>query len=209
MIFNLDDMDGINTAPGPEPSLPLLEQPTVFRPVRKARAIDTAGLPGSLSALRGASLPFIPHMRSRSQPGVDTSFGLISIQRPSPPEENHSSNSSNSPIAVHDQQDGDDDDGEESGEDEEPFDPRDEMILDLVAAGTPSHRGAWKADSKAWLTFTQRQGRKEKAQARIPEEVGEGKEVIGITDVSRLNSWYDGEESDGKCQSYHSSMLLS
>jgi len=166
MICNLDEMGGITT-PGSEPSLPFIEQPTVFRPVRKARIIDTAGLPGSLSALRGASLPSIPHMRSRSQPGVDTSFRLVSVQRPSPTE-NHSSNSSNSPIAVHDQQDGNGDDDEESDGDEEPSDPRDEMILDLVAAGTPSHRGAWKPDSKAWLTFTQRRGRKGKGAASHP-----------------------------------------
>jgi hypothetical protein len=32
--------------------------------------------------------------------------------------------------------------------------------LKLVAADAPSHRGAWKKDSKAWQLFVRRQGGK-------------------------------------------------
>jgi hypothetical protein len=34
--------------------------------------------------------------------------------------------------------------------------PGDAEILRLVAANTPSHRGAWKKDSRAWQLFVRR-----------------------------------------------------
>ena len=41
-----------------------------------------------------------------------------------------------------------------------PHDPRQEEILRLVAASTPSHRSAWKKNSKAWRVFLSRRERK-------------------------------------------------
>jgi hypothetical protein len=56
-------------------------------------------------------------------------------------------------------------------EDPEPLDPREAEILKLVAADTPSHRGAWKKDSKAWQLFVRRQGGKgHQSDGLIPEE---------------------------------------
>jgi len=42
--------------------------------------------------------------------------------------------------------------------------------LKLVAADTPSHRGAWKKDSRAWQLFVSRQGGKGQSESLIPEE---------------------------------------
>ena len=63
-------------------------------------------------------------------------------------------------------------------------DARDAEILKLVAADTPSHRGAWKLDGKAWQTFTRRQGSKDHLNhGNIPEEVedesGERSDEVG------------------------------
>jgi hypothetical protein len=56
-------------------------------------------------------------------------------------------------------------------EDSEPLDPRQAEILKLVAADTPSHRGAWKQDSRAWQLFVRRQGDKgHQSGSLIPEE---------------------------------------
>jgi len=56
-------------------------------------------------------------------------------------------------------------------EDSEPLDPRQAEILKLVAADTPSHRGAWKQDSRAWQLFVRRQGDKgHQSGGLIPEE---------------------------------------
>ena len=39
---------------------------------------------------------------------------------------------------------------------DEDVDQQEEEILKLVAAHTPSHRGAWKRNSKAWKTLMNR-----------------------------------------------------
>ena len=47
----------------------------------------------------------------------------------------------------------------------------DDGLFRPVAANTPSHRGAWTPNSRAWQTFTRRQVSKEVAtRDRIPEE---------------------------------------
>lgn len=58
----------------------------------------------------------------------------------------------------------------------EELDPREEEILRLVAASTPSHRNAWKRDSKAWQLFVSRQDPTLKARdvdAIVEEEEGD------------------------------------
>jgi hypothetical protein len=50
------------------------------------------------------------------------------------------------------------------------LDPREAEILKLVAANTPSHRGAWKKDSRAWQLFVSRQSGKGQNESLIPEE---------------------------------------
>ena len=49
-------------------------------------------------------------------------------------------------------------------------DPQEEEILKLVAANTPSHRSAWKRNSKAWQLFVSRR-RNGVPGALIPEEI--------------------------------------
>lgn len=50
---------------------------------------------------------------------------------------------------------------------------RDVEILKLVAANTPSHRGAWKPNSKAWQTFVRRQDNRDHSENRYIAEEGE------------------------------------
>ena len=50
------------------------------------------------------------------------------------------------------------------------LDPRDAALLRLVAADTPSHRGAWKLDSEAWRSFTQPPGGRGKSSADVSED---------------------------------------
>ena len=52
----------------------------------------------------------------------------------------------------------------------EQLDPQEEEILKLVAANTPSHRSAWKRNSKAWQLFVSRR-RNGVPGALIPEEI--------------------------------------
>lgn len=52
-------------------------------------------------------------------------------------------------------------------EEEEVTDAREAEILRLVAASMPSHRSAWKKDSRAWRTFVNRQ---KSQDTSIPEE---------------------------------------
>jgi hypothetical protein len=54
----------------------------------------------------------------------------------------------------------------------------DAELLRLVAADTPSHRGAWAPNSRAWQTFTRRQDSREAVErTRIPEEREEPAEI--------------------------------
>jgi len=57
----------------------------------------------------------------------------------------------------------------------------DAELLRLVAADTPSHRGAWTPNSRAWQTFTRRQDSKELVKrSRIPEEGEETEETYQL-----------------------------
>ncbi|TFK43834.1 hypothetical protein BDQ12DRAFT_675634 [Crucibulum laeve] len=164
MIFDLEDLDdeGIEHPPGSRHSLPLIEQPPVSRPLRSARGKtqNLLGLPASFSGLRPASLPAPSNMRPlRSQPGVDSS-SQMSLPRPSAPisrEMPRRGSSSNTPV-------------QSPPAEDKQLDARDAEIMKLVAANAPSHRGAWKPDSKAWQTFTRRQDSKEPSRTNIPEE---------------------------------------
>jgi hypothetical protein len=70
------------------------------------------------------------------------------------------------------------------------LDPREAEILKLVAADTPSHRGAWRKDSKAWQLFVSRQDGKGQGAGLIPEE----------TEDDTLGKFKD-DESDGDSDS--------
>jgi hypothetical protein len=75
-----------------------------------------------------------------------------------------------------------------------PLDLHEAEILKLVAANMPSHRGAWKRDSKAWQTFVRRPDTRE--QAHISEEGEDGAEaglVVGELVSSQQPEDYEDE----------------
>jgi len=76
---------------------------------------------------------------------------------------------------------------ERSTDDTEPLNAVETEILNLVAASTPSHRGAWRKGSKAWQLFARSQDGKP-ADSIIPEETEDGDEV------SRNGLTQDGDE---------------
>ena len=84
-------------------------------------------------------------------------------------------------------------------------DPRSEEIMRLVAANTPSHRAAWKKNSKAWqVFFSRRERRAGEADPEAIEEEGNyvlddfdpapGRRFNGVADSDVT----DEDENDGK-----------
>jgi len=75
----------------------------------------------------------------------------------------------------------------------------DAELLRLVAADTPSHRGAWTPTSKAWQTFTRRHDSKENlGRSQIPEE-GEEPEGTDFTVERPTKVTVDQLTDDGTC----------
>jgi len=72
------------------------------------------------------------------------------------------------------------------------LDPRDAVILRLVAADTPSHRGAWRPDSEAWKSLTQPLGGKGKGSADVSEDEDESGLALGQSEQSGVDE--DGNE---------------
>ena len=166
MLFSLEDMEGGDTGDSSDiqlSTLPLLEQ-VVSRPLRPKTIRPQTNIE-IFSSLRPSSLPNPSHIRPmRSQLHVDSSSHSM-LPRPkvliasnpggsrSPPP--HHRPSPQIP----------------TGHDAE--------LLRLVAADTPSHRGAWAPNSRAWLTFIRRQDLKEDVDrnGRILEEGEETEET--------------------------------
>lgn len=139
MIFDLEDEGNDNErSSAGEVRLPLNEPPVApVRPTRNRAA--GPGLPSSLSALRPSSLPAPSHVRPTRHfaPSNDVVLQNLSptrefVKRVTPPQP----------------------DSDDSSE----LDNQEAEIMKLVAANTPSHRGAWKKDSKAWQMFVNRKG---------------------------------------------------
>jgi len=165
MIFELEDLDqeANETPVDSKSSLPLVEQPAQPTRIRKRRL--STELSGSFSSLRPASLPAPSHIRPPKSPhGADSSSPAIILSLPrhlSSPKEGQSPGSvPNSPT-------------KQSGEKQGSANPRDVEILRLVAANMPSHRGAWKPNSKAWQTFVRRQDSRDHAENGYILEEGE------------------------------------
>ncbi|KAJ6616205.1 hypothetical protein B0H10DRAFT_1405106 [Mycena sp. CBHHK59/15] len=153
MIFVLEaDGKERDAASADTPVLMLVEptaQPRTSRPRRQTRkggATDSTGLPQSFSGLRPASLPvpskIVPRRRASRGSESPQNDGAATIQEEDGAEEEGE----------------EEEEEEEEGEDEE-YDSRDVQILKLVAANTPSHRGAWKKDSAAWKSLVSRDSR--------------------------------------------------
>ncbi|KAF8897925.1 hypothetical protein BD779DRAFT_1782218 [Infundibulicybe gibba] len=158
MIFDLED-EGSDRSFTSQAVLPLIEQPSLSRPARarKNNPQLANGLPESFSRLRPSSLPAPSHIRPpRGQHGTDSSTQPL-LSFPKPPTGPKEAATQPEPVSL--------------AQDHMTMDPRDAEILRLVAADTPSHRGAWKPDSKAWQTFVRRQDIKGSAKSgNIPEE---------------------------------------
>ncbi|KAJ7462174.1 hypothetical protein FB451DRAFT_480354 [Mycena latifolia] len=145
MIFHLE-AEGKERDSAEGAVMTLVEQPVQPRRVsyprrqwRKDGATDSTGLPQSFSALRPTSLPkpsnIVPPRRGASPPESDAPVDADAEEEEEP--------------------------AEEEEEEEEEYDSRDVEILKLVAANTPSHRGAWKKGSVEWQALVGRQSEQE------------------------------------------------
>ncbi|CDO71394.1 hypothetical protein BN946_scf184908.g152 [Trametes cinnabarina] len=163
-IFDMDNESeqGANTpteAPAEPPKPVPASSDRIRAPPRitRKRLSNDSGLLSVLDSLRPASLPAPSTMRS-------------SIRQPASPVTESSERQRNlresllaataktsrpdyveSPIEISSSREEDD---------EMSSDPREEEILRLVAASTPSHRSAWKKNSKAWQLFLNRRERR-------------------------------------------------
>src|SRR6266550_3666660 len=178
MVFELEEPEGEDGAEplanGPPQILPLLEQPPA-RPVRhrKAKSLSNAGLPSSFSSLRPLSLPGPSQIRPpRSPHGIDASSQNVMM---SLPKQTTLDQQKRFLSAKHTTL---------TDVPEEELDPRDAVILRLVAADTPSHRGAWRPDSEAWKSLTQPLAGKGRGSADVSEDEGEGCVALGPSEQS-------------------------
>ncbi|KAI0637989.1 hypothetical protein C8Q77DRAFT_1153680 [Trametes polyzona] len=130
-----------------------------------SRSSSSSGLPPEFASLRAASLPAPSAMRPLPRHSVtDPAERTRSLRESLLAVEANSSrpDAVESPIEIKPEQNGDGD---------EITDPREADLLRLVAASVPSHRSAWKKNSKAWQLFLNR--RERKANEIGPETISE------------------------------------
>jgi hypothetical protein len=170
MIFDLDGESSDRDSSDAAPVLPFKE--TLHIPRRRARprnGMSHIGLPTSLSLLRPTSLPAYASLQTQ----ITKQDSTFRTQTPTS-EQLHTERIRH------------------STEVEAP-DPQEQEILKLVAANTPSHRGAWKPNSRAWQLFVSRQdGKVSSAGAFIPEEVEVGTTVSDTDDSDDITSGIPG-----------------
>lgn len=140
-----------NDGLSPIESLPLTPVSEGVRSPRRhprTRPDNPLGLPASLSALRPISLPHPVSMRSPTL--VSRESGTEERSRSEKIRESLVAGESTSRRGL-----AADAEPEEEGEaeEEEKFDLQESEILKLVAASMPSHRSAWKKNSKSWRLF--------------------------------------------------------
>ncbi|KAI0677052.1 hypothetical protein C8Q78DRAFT_63395 [Trametes maxima] len=158
----------------PKSSLVLSERPRA--PVRRShdRSSSNSGLPPMLSSLRPASLPAPSAMRPPIRhPATDSSERTKSLRESLIAAEANSTRPDvvESPIEIT---------PERSQDVDEDADPREAEILRLVAASTPSHRSAWKKNSKAWQLFLSR--RERRASVEEPDAISEEGSYTALDD---------------------------
>ena len=151
LIFDFEDASNDPESSDTAPTLPFIENSQARRRGRHHVA-SVGALPALLSSLRPTSLPAYSVLQSRETEQSSTSVSN-SIASPTAP-----------PVLLL-----------QEAESEYPkqLDPQEEEILKLVAANTPSHRSAWKRNSKAWQLFVSRR-RNGVPGALIPEETEDG-----------------------------------
>ncbi|KAI9001374.1 hypothetical protein BD414DRAFT_544282 [Trametes punicea] len=183
-IFDMDNETDRGTnaradAPAEPPKATPASSERVRVPPRSSRKSSSSnpGLPPMLSSLWPASLPALsamrPPVRHSSAPVMEPS------ERPRNLRESLLAAEANSlrpdavetPLEIQSMR----------NEDEEgSTDPREAEILRLVAASTPSHRSAWKKNSKAWQLFLSR--RERRATEVGPEPISEEGSYASVDD---------------------------
>ncbi|EIW76279.1 hypothetical protein CONPUDRAFT_168847 [Coniophora puteana RWD-64-598 SS2] len=202
MIFDLEDEgEGAEHAREPDAKavLPLLEQPSIPPRARHAKQSSAPnGLPPRFSALRPASLPaYSPlHSRSGSADAVNVpTLGDNDAQAQAP--------KTKSAVASVAAKEAMERAAVRQAREAGVTTPEEEALLKLVGAETPSHRGAWRTDSKAWRVFMNRldtagggdKKEKEGGIGLIPED-GDG-DGEGEEEVQRVQGvWARVNESD-------------
>ncbi|KAH0840227.1 hypothetical protein J3R83DRAFT_1231 [Lanmaoa asiatica] len=151
LIFDLEDGTSDPESSDAAPALPFIENAQIRRRGRY-RVASLGTLPASLSSLRPTSLPAYSVLHSTPAKESATVESSSGASHATPPV-----------LLLQEAQ---------SEYPEQP-DPQEEEILRLVAANTPSHRSAWKRDSKAWQLFVSRR-RNGVPGALIPEETEDG-----------------------------------
>lgn len=166
-------------------SVPSSEADTPNPGLRRARSRlqNDYGLPASLSSLRPASLPNISAMRRPVPRDEPTDRPRSQVVRESVVT---TADSNRSPVNGR---------FEQLDIEEEVTDPREAEILRLVAASTPSHRSAWKRNSRAWQLFVNRQSRKSKDPGPVAIEEEDESDTSPEYDGPRLGR-QDGDEVD-------------
>lgn len=166
MIFDLDGESSDRDSSDAAPVLPFKEVPYIPRRRTRVRnSTNHVGLPTSLSSLRPTSLPAYASLRAQITKQNWTSRTQAPTSEQMPTESIRHSIEAEAP------------------------DPQEQEILKLVAADTPSHRGAWKPNSRAWQLFVSRRGGKNgSAGAFIPEEAEVGVTVSDTDDSDDITS---------------------
>ncbi|KIM57982.1 hypothetical protein SCLCIDRAFT_1219039 [Scleroderma citrinum Foug A] len=175
MIFELEEEGGErDTSEGP-PVLSFVDSAPASQRHGRHRSGSHTGLPASLSSLWPTSLPAHSGLRQRT--------GIANTRA------NGGSRRSPSPVGRSDEREMDHD---------EDVDQQEEEILKLVAAHTPSHRGAWKRNSKAWKALMNRHYIRDAHGALVAEENEDDSErTPNDTDESDWDVTQDGRWSAG------------
>jgi len=162
-----------------QPAPPSAE-PIVGRPnrLRTNKVSQYVGLPESLVGLRPSSLPLPSNIRP--------SRGNVSVVAPKRAPLMPARDNRRKPIFQ-----------PLPEEAPEPLDGREVEILKLVAASTPSHRAAWKRDSKAWQLFVRRRDGQADYESVIPEEVEDGDEDVFPVGILPEEAEEDDSRSNG------------
>ncbi|KAH9927201.1 uncharacterized protein BXZ73DRAFT_102787 [Epithele typhae] len=162
LVFDMDNESETSTVAPAEEAEVVVDQtkpppPEHVRlpPVRPShsRSSSNSGLPPQLQSLRPASLPAPSSMRPPSRnptpPSTETAERSKALRESlvSPDPSRTRPDIVQSPIEVPEENDSEDD-------------PRQSELLRLVNASTPSHRNAWKKNSKAWQVFYNRRDRR-------------------------------------------------
>ncbi|KAL4081397.1 hypothetical protein V8B97DRAFT_1922557 [Scleroderma yunnanense] len=176
MIFELEDGSERDTSEA-APALPFVDSALAPQRHVRHRSGSHAGLPTSLSSLWPTSLP--------AHSGLQQPMGGEDDTQP-PVHTNGANHDSVSPTNPPDERDTD------HGED---VDQQEEEILRLVAANTPSHRGAWKRNSKAWKAFVSRHYATGVHGALIAENEDDSERTADDTDDGDWDVPQDGKWS--------------